>query len=262
MTETEEKHVDLKTKIAGLIDERNKHSDNVKILLQKIKDEKAKRDEENTHVTELKGQRDKLTNRLRTIGNRLQEIGYVEIDDEEPLGLLKREFNELNWKYQTGVCSVAKEKEIVKELDRLEEKIEKRKDASKLLREKRGLQHELKDVKAQAKQFHEELLKHADESEKHHQEMVATYKKVDALQQEIKKIVTELSELKGEAADAREKYLKEIDSERAKQDAERKKEEDEHKKSLKKQADAIMSDFKSGKKLTFEDMAVIREADD
>ncbi len=216
----------------------------IRELKKRIESEKALRDEENKKVVEFKKKRNDLLDKMTVLRVELAKL-ESELEKssdivDEPFGELKKAYKDLDWKYQTGVMSHAKEKDIVKTLQEMEKKIliaseimEKRKKLNQLFKEIRKLKIE-SDIN------HALVKKHAAESEKHHQNMLAAYDQLSKLefkarqQSPVRHITKPIKRI--------------VQRFGGKQDDK-----------LRIKAEQILVDFKKGKKIPLQDLALLEK---
>lgn len=226
-----------------LIKEKNDLKDSLRKLRDKSNRVKKERDSRNKSVNEAKEKRRIANNRSAEIKNKLSKYNnLVNNAPEAPYLVLKKEYDDLNWEYQTEVMGRKSEDRIVKRLDELEKQVSIAKDFKNIKKEYITLIKELKELKKERKTQHELVLQSANESEKLHVELVKLYDEMDKIKAKLDEISKKLKEEFPEKAPKTEKRPT------------------VSRKDLKEKADKIMDDFRGGKKkLTMEDLAVLQQ---
>ncbi len=255
MEELREKRDKLNSKVKELNDEKGRLIEGIKKLNSVIREERQQRDKANEEVKGLKEKRITSFEEIKKIKIELDELMTVLERFKDSMGgsyrRLKEELNQMEWEYQTEVHSFKKEKELVKEMDTIEKEIAK----SELLYDKKrkltNLQRQLRDLYTEANVYHGLLINRAKESEKHHDTMMKSIKEIEKLESSLDKLNTDVKKSREEA----DKYHKEY----AKEAAEIPK--DENLEALRGKAEEILANFKAGKKVTMEELALLHKFD-
>jgi uncharacterized coiled-coil DUF342 family protein len=251
--ELKSKRDELNSKVKQLREERRQVIEQMKALKPVIREEKEQRNKANEEVKSLKEKRVAAFVEINKIKKELDEIVKLVGNFNESVGgsyrLLKEDLKQLEWDYQTGVYSIKKEKELVKEMDNLEKEIAR----SEILHDKKiklsSSQKKLRELYLEANIYHNLLINRAKESEKHHDAMMKKIREIEALDKKIIELDKE-TENTGEEADRWHDELSKI-----KPPARRPEISDE----IKKRAEEILENFKSGKKVTMEELALLEE---
>lgn len=253
MEELKEKRDELNSKTRELAEDKKKIAEQIRKLKETVRQERELRDKANEEVKSLKEKRVASFEEIKKLRKELDEIitilerlkGFV----SGPYGLLKEELKQMEWDYQTGVQSIRKEKEMVKEIDALEKEIAK----SEILYDKKKnlirLQRKLRDYYTEANVYHGLLLNRAKDSEKHHDAMMKSIKEINGLQKRFEKMDETLKKTR-EEADQCHKELIELKPEPKKQE--------ENMEELMKKAQEILANFKNGKKITTEELDLLQ----
>ncbi len=224
-----------------LIKEKNELKDNLRKLRDKSNKIKKERDSRNKTVNESKQKRYVANNRSAEIKKKLSKYNdIVNNAPSTPYFVLKREYDSLNWEYQTEVMGRKSEERIVKRLDELEKQVEVAKNFKNVKKDYTSLIKELKELKRERKTQHELVLQNANESEKLHAELVKFYDEMDKIKGKMDVISKKLKE---EFPDKAPRIVR-----------------GPSRKDLKEKADKIMDEFKGGKKkLTMDDLAILQQ---
>ena len=249
-------------------DERDKLNQQTKNLRAEIFELKNKRNKVNEKVKELKQLREKARREMRKKIEEIKEIDqeikvlYKKKPSRSPQ-LLKREFDNLEWKMQTTSLSLQEEKELVDEVERLEvqlnvyRKIEELKD--KMLELKTGI----KALETRRKLRHEELTETAQKSQIIHERMLEKIEKAKGLKMEADELHKNFLDSKERAKLVQRKFTEILNQINSLRDEIRDEEEKEKKKSekalRKKLEKRAREKVKRGEKLTWEEFQVLAE---
>jgi len=253
LEELKEKRDELNSKVKELNDEKRRLIEEIKRLNSIVKEERQQRDKANDEVKGLKEKRIASFEEIGKIKKELDELMKVLEKFRDSMGgsyrRLKEELKEMEWEYQTEVHSIKKEKELVKEMDAIEKEIAK----SELLYDKKrkltSLQRQLRDLYTEANVYHGLLINRAKDSEKHHDTMMKSLREIETLEGSLDKLNPEIKKFRDEADHYHKEYTKEV--------AELPKEENLE--ALRIKAEEILANFKSGKKVTMEELALLHK---
>ncbi|MFH0835562.1 MAG: hypothetical protein V1834_00165 [Candidatus Micrarchaeota archaeon] len=273
-----------KTDAASLRDLRDAANKDARVLatankqsLAKLKElyaqadvERDKRDAENDKVVALKKERDSLQKRAHAVREELNsardKLGDTKDYPEDPIRLQER-IEELEWVQQTEALSAAREKDLGKQITELRKKLPAAADARQLLSKIHELRKKLRDLIQKSDALHAKVQEHARASEAHHQKTRAILAKAAKLQAKVTVNFQALDAKRGVAQKHHDELVSQIKERESKEDAEFKSEErqqmkqlQERRKELNKQAQTILAGFKSGKKITMEELLILREA--
>lgn len=204
--------------------------------------EKKQRDGLNEVVKKLKEERSMLIEKFELKKKEFENI-KLQIKKFSTYEALKKKLNALEYKLHFEGENPAREKEISKAMNEIEEQIKE------IMPEKSQgsmdeLRKELNALNAKIKSITRDLESKAVESEKHHNKMIELYNKSDELRKKIS-----------------ENSSKSVKVENPKKPEHRDKKPSVNKNlELKKTAERLLEDFKKGKKLSFEELQLIQEA--
>jgi phosphoserine phosphatase len=266
--ELRHKRDELNAKTKDMLGQRKGLIAQVRQLREKFDAERAARDKENVKVAEAKAKRGALLDEVKKQRAEFEKILSLLNTMKDAVGgsyaALKQRFDELDWEYQTGVFSIKKEKEMVKEMDELERLLnrsEKLRDKQKDVRER---QKKIRELYNESSIYHDLVLTHAKESEAKHKAMIDCRKKIDelsakikALDEDIKKNKAQADEAHGELLGERKKSEGESEKERRSEESQRREKEKDFEAKLRKKAEQALTNFKQGKKVTMEELALM-----
>ncbi len=246
----------LNAQVRELVEEAGKHRTERDSLNQKVRESKVLRDEANQKVSQL-------TEEYRALKSDMPAP-----DKNQPsVKQLKKEFSDLENKQQTQVLKKGEEEAIVKRLKELDaqiNEIEKNQEQSGDLREKSSA---LRAAKEEAEKCHKLVSEYAEKAQAEHDEMIKLYEQADSLRKQADEAQAKFIECKKAADEEHKKHIEQIKSFhetdkdfaaiKNKQKAVRKKKTDAE---SKKAADDIFARFKSGDKLSTEDLMILQKS--
>ncbi len=253
MEDLKDKRDGLNARVKELGEEKRKFVEDIKALNTIIKQEKDSRDKANQEVKSLKEKRVASFEEIKKLKKEMDELLKVLEKFKDSMGgsygMLKEELKQMEWEYQTEVHSIKKEKELVKQMDELEKYIAK----SELLYDKKKnlirIQHSLRDLYTEANVYHGLLMNRAKDSEKHHDSMMKNIRQIGDLDKKISDLEKNIREAREEA----DKYHKELKDTMKTEPTTANMEE------LRKKGEQILANFKSGKKVTMDELALLQQ---
>ncbi len=186
---------ELNTKTKGWIEKRDALNAQVRQHIEEAAEHRTERDSLNEAVQGAKTERETWNRKVSELldeSNRLRRRktprGAI------PLEKLKRDLRGLEFRQQTSVLAVDKERDLIEQIARLLAEIKGREKVLEEDEEVQALQATVKDTKETAEHHHEEVTRLADEAQVHHDAMVSLYEQADAA--------------RGEADNAQEQFIK------------------------------------------------------
>ena len=146
----------------------------VSTLRESSGEEKRARDEINEHVAGLKERRQLLYHQAKQ--HRIEMFDLININrdmqkDEQEMARLQKEVEMLDWKLQTTVMGIKKEREIVEKIKKLSLRIEEINNDRPIDGADEGIKQfsaQIKEMMEEADNCHKELVLIADQSQEHH----------------------------------------------------------------------------------------------
>ena len=268
---TELKQARMKTadELHKLSEENIRNIESYKSLLAQASEAKRKRDTVNSEVKELFDKRKILVEQSRKLEDELrtveEQIAKTPHETRYPPGVMRRMVNELEWRMQTEAISVRQEKAISQEVQKIRKELEKADRVEPLYRRARDLRDRKHALSLEFRALDGSIDALKAEGDAAHEKTMALYKKTDATKASITEYLDLIGEKSKEAGDIRERLdgtQGEIDREAAKKRKEQetvKKTDDSRKQlSINDRARLIAADFKSGKKISLEDLQVLQ----
>jgi len=249
-----DKRDELNAQVRKIIDEANQHRENRDRLNAEVREAKAKRDEWNRKYNELS---DKVIALRR---EKMPKSG-------QSIRKLKAELRALEKKHMTSVMSAEKEKALMKEMSLLDSKIKEMEREIEQFTEVKVAEKEAREAKEQAEAFHRQVSELAEKAQLEHDAMLKLYEEADKLRKEADAAQEKFIEAKLAADEQHREHIEHIRQvhdfdkiisgirERTKKT---RKEKDET--SAKREAEEIFEKFKSGEKLSTEDIMVLQKS--
>jgi uncharacterized coiled-coil DUF342 family protein len=249
-----ERRDDLNSQVRKLIDEANTKRESRDKLNSEVREAKAQRDEWNRKFNDLS---DKAINLRR---EKMPKSGLS-------IRKFKAELRALEKKHMTSVLKADKEKALMKEMSQLDAKIKEMEREIEQFSEVKIAEKETRDAKDNAESFHRKVSESAEKAQIEHDAMLKLYEEADRLRKEADSAQEKFIETKL-AAD--EEHREHIDQIRQVHDFDkiiagirdkgRKARQEKDDTSAKKEADQIYEKFRSGEKLSTEDIMVLQKS--
>ena len=143
-------------------------------LKESSTEEKRERDEINSHVAELKEGRQLLYHTAKQLRIEMFDLININRDmhkNEQEMAQLQKEVEALDWRLQTTVMGIQKEREIVEKIKKLSLKIEELNESRPVdVNDEtvKQLSSKIKEGMDTADRYHRELVAIANQSQEHH----------------------------------------------------------------------------------------------
>jgi uncharacterized coiled-coil DUF342 family protein len=252
---------ELNDKAHELVVGSKESTQRVKKLRSELRNAKKKRDEENKSVQELKKKRDEINKKIKAKVDELNKLQGSIDNTKKSIGSgfreAKKELERLEWKVQTDVLNVKQEEKMVRKIAELEETVGSSEEFFEKRKGFRTIIKELDALRKEAQKYHEQMLQHAKASEVYHDSVQDIYKKIKVLEPEQKEISDKIRQAKREADEAHKLFREEFTKVKGVEIAARETSHKEKVNEMRKKANQLMSEFKSGKKLTTEELQII-----
>lgn len=245
---------DLNYKVRGMIDKANEHKENRDKLNTEVRETKVLRDNWNRSVAEL-------SEKLIVEKREKMPAG------EAPIRKLRMQLRILEKKHMTSVLTPDKERALVDEIGDLSSKIKAMEKEFEQFEDIRKLERDLKEAKKEAEASHRKVGELAEKAQIEHDEMVRLFEEADKLRRDADQAQERFIETKLKADDEHRSHIeyirqvhdfdKIISGMRQKLRKSRKEKEDD---SAKKEAEGIFDKFKSGEKLSTDDLMLLQKS--
>ena|GEM_PF-3271138 len=241
---------------------------------------KKQRDTENGKVQEFKKKRLEAEQKAGKILTQLQALrGQLDgLPKAESPGRLKAELERLEWEQMTEAVSAKAEKELSRRIKELRGQMGPAEKLIGIFGQIRPLEEQLRAASAEVRIYRTELAKHAKASDARHEAMLKLYKKAQSLSKKIGENLKELDAKRALLDEERKEFIliqgqyrqteesqrnafrSEERTERDRMHVEKQAERNATKKKAALIAEKALERFRSGGKLTWEDLQAIQEA--
>ena len=249
-----EKRDELNAQVRKLIDEANQKRESRDKLNAEVKEAKAKRDEWNRKFNDLS---DKAIILRR---EKMPKSGLS-------IRKFKAELRALEKKHMTSVLSPEKEKALMKEMSQLDAKIKEMEREIEQFSEVRQAEKDAREAKENAENYHRQVSELAEKAQSEHDSMLKLYEDADKMRKEADGAQEKFIEAKLSADEQHREHIehirqvhdfdKIISGIRDKTKRARREKDDT---SAKKEAEEIFDKFKSGEKLSTEDIMILQKS--
>jgi uncharacterized coiled-coil DUF342 family protein len=259
---------ELNEKTRGWVEKRDELNAQARAFVEQASRHRQRRDELNAQVQEAKAERDKWNRKVAELQEKLSDLKRKRLPRRGvPLGKLKRELRALEFRQQTTVLTVEKERELVEMLSRLKTEIEQREKELEENEEIRAVLEDVRKARDTAEAFHKQVGELADKAQKEHDEMVALYEKSDEVRRLADQAQEEFIKTKMAADEEHRKHIEHIrqvhDYDKIIHGIRQKTRFGaayETEESMKRQAEEIFDRFKRGEKLSTEDLMTLQKS--
>ena len=249
-----EKRDELNYKVRGLIEEANTKRESRDKLNSEVREAKALRDEWNRKFNDLSD------NAMALRREKMPKSGLS-------IRKFKAELRALEKKHMTSVLSADKEKALMKEMSQLDAKIKGMEREIEQFSEVKIAEKETREAKDNAENFHRKVSELAEKAQVEHDAMLKLYEEADELRKEADAAQEKFIESKLAADDEHREHIEQIrqvhDFDKliaGIRDKGRKARREKDDTSAKKEADDIFEKFRSGEKLSTEDIMVLQKS--
>ena len=250
------------------MEKRDELNGQVRALVEEAVQHRELRDKLNNEVREAKVERDRLNRLVNEVGDGLNEVRRQRQPRTAlPVGKLRRDLKDLEFRQMTSVLTVEKERAIIEEMGHLRAQLDKIEKALEGDAEVMKMKDELHAAKESAEEAHRHVGQMAEQAQTEHDEMTRLYEQSDGLRREADKAQEEFIKAKM-AAD--EEHRKHIDRIRRVHDMDklahgyssrlRKGQPEEGETTIIREAEQIFERFKKGEKLSTEDLMALQKS--
>jgi uncharacterized coiled-coil DUF342 family protein len=258
---------ELNAKTKGWIEKRDGLNAQVRQHIEEAAEHRTQRDSLNEAVQEAKTERETWNRKVSELLDELNRLRRRKTPKEGvPLDKLKRDLHGLEFRQQTSVLAVDKERDLIEQIARLLAEIKGREKVLEEDEEVQALQATVNETKETAERHHQEVTRLADEAQVHHDAMVGLYEQADAARREADKAQEQFIKTK---IMADKEHLRHIDFIHEVHDydkiihgmrAKARRSKVGKEVSTKEEAQLIYERFKNGEKLSTEDLMVLQKS--
>ncbi len=249
------------------INKRDKYNAEARKHIDAANKAKELRDEYNHKVRESKAKREGANKEINALFERLSRLKKKYLPrDGKPLGKLKKEVRDLEFKQMTTALSPKKEKEIMEVISRLQETIRTKEDMLNKNEEIVETLQRLDQVKEEAEVYHKNVEEYAKRAQEEHDIMVENYEVGHKHRKEADRGHEKFLEIKVLADEEHRQHVESIKKVRdydkiltglKQKDFTTRKKKQEAK--LEKATDEIFEKFKRGEKVSTDDLMSIQK---
>ena len=261
------KRNELNAEASSLAAKRNELNKKTKDLINEAQDYKKLRDENNDKVQEYKTLRDEVNSKANEIFAQIDQIRNVNNLGGPSIKDIRKEIDRLEFTQQTEVLTTSKERELVNRITELQKLYVAKKEQLESNQELKDLLNEAQTVRDEASEHHKVLSEYAQQAQEYHDKMITTFKEADKVRADSDAAHKEFVKFQ-ESADEQhklfisaQKEIRDIDKEIRKikkGDVDGRKEA--AKADARKDAEDIFDKFKSGGKLTTENLMALQRS--
>jgi len=245
---------ELNAQVRKLIDEANQKRESRDALNSQVKEAKAKRDEWNRKFNDLSD---------KSMVLRREKMPKSGLSIRKH----KAELRALEKKHMTSVLSAEKEKALMKEMSTLDGKIKEMEREIEQFVEVKQAEKDAREAKDNAENFHKSVSELAEKAQSEHDSMLKLYEEADKLRKEADGAQDKFIEAKLAADEQHREHIEHIrqvhDFDKiisGIRDKGKKSRTETDETSTKRQAEEIFEKFKSGEKLSTEDIMVLQKS--
>jgi len=263
-----EKRNELNSSASTYARERNALNNQTREYVEEAQKNKELRDKYNGEVQSLKDRRNDLNDKANILFEEIEKF-KKEHGNIKSKGIkeLHKQIELFDLKQQTEVLTKDKEKELVERIQKLKEDLKEQEAEFEQNKDIRTKLASAKDMRKEASQIHADVTEKAELAQQHHDQMVECYRKADKSREDADESHRKFVESQ-ESADSEhqlfincQKELRDYDKVIGglrKKNTKRKVTKEQ--KAVRVEAEKIFDQFKSGEKLTTEDLLLLQRS--
>ena len=259
---------DLNEKTRQWADKRDALNSQVRHLIDDANLHRENRDKLNAEVRAVKAKRDEWNRKFNELSDKVQELRREKMPkDGVPIRRIRAELRALEKKHMTSVMSPEKERDLVEQMSHLSEKLRSMEQELEKFTEIKTAEKEVRDAKEQAETFHRQVAECAEKAQSEHDSMLKLYEEADKVRKEADEAQEKFIESKLAADEEHREHIEHIrqvhDFDKliaGIRDKSRKAKREKDETVAKKEAEEIFERFKSGDKLSTEDIMVLQKS--
>lgn len=259
---------ELNDKTKQWVGRRDELNAQVRELIDEAAMHREERDKLNLDVKGAKEERDRLNRAVNEIIDKINRLKRRHTPrGEVPLSRLKKDLRDLEFKQMTSVMKIDKERQLVEALSNVKDQIDEREKELEKVEEIQEAIGELESVKSEAEECHGKVGELADAAQEEHDKMMALYEKSDGIRKQADGAQEQFIRTKMMADEEHKNHISMIrevhDFDKMISGIRRKHRRERVSKGetvAKKKADEIYDRFKSGEKLSTEDLMMLQKS--
>jgi uncharacterized coiled-coil DUF342 family protein len=259
---------DLNDRTKQWVGRRDDLNADVREIIEEAAVHREERDRLNLEVKRKKEERDRLNRSVNEAIDNINRLKRMHTPrGEVPLSRLRKDIRDLEFRQMTSVLKIDKERELVESVSKMKTEIDKREKQLEKVEEIREAIRELEENKADAEKCHKEVGELADAAQEEHDKMMAQYEKSDEVRKEADGAQEQFIRTKMMADEEHKRHIAMIrevhDFDKMISGMRRKRRRARvatGETVAKKEADEIYERFKSGEKLSTEDLMTLQKS--
>lgn len=259
---------ELNDKTKEWAEKRDQLNSQVRKFIEDANLKRESRDKLNAEVRETKASRDEWNRKFNDLSDKAMTLRREKMPKSGlSIRKFKAELRALEKKHMTSVLSADKEKALMKEMSQLDAKIKEMEREIEQFSEVKTAEKDARDAKDQAEGFHRKVSELAEKAQVEHDSMLKLYEEADRLRKEADGAQEKFIETKLAADEEHREHIEHIrqvhDFDKiiaGIRDKTRKTRKEKDDSSAKKEADEIFQKFRSGEKLSTEDIMVLQKS--
>lgn len=259
---------ELNDKTKEWAERRDQLNSQVRKFIEDANARRENRDKLNSEVREAKASRDEWNKKFNELGEKAMALRREKMPKSGlSIRKFKAELRALEKKHMTSVLSADKEKALMKEMSMLDAKIKEMEREIEQFAEVKGAEKDAREAKDNAENFHRKVSDMAEKAQVEHDAMLKLYEEADALRKEADAAQEKFIETKLSADEEHREHIEHIrqvhDFDKiiaGIRDKTRKTRMEKDETSAKKEAEEIFEKFRSGEKLSTEDIMILQKS--
>ena len=259
---------ELNEKTREWADRRDELNAQVRRLIEEANGRREMRDKLNAEVRQVKANRDEWNRKFNEFSDKVLDLKRERMPKSgQSIRKYKAELRALEKRHMTSVMSVEKERALVEEMGELSKKVKAMEMEMEQFTEVKVAEQEAREAKDLAEGYHKQVSELAEKAQAEHDAMLKLYEEADGLRKEADDAQEKFIEAKLSADEEHREHIehirqvhdfdKIISGIRDKTRKARKEKDDD---SAKREAEEIFDKFKSGEKLSTEDIMVLQKS--
>lgn len=240
----------------------------VREFIEKANEKRELRDKLNAEVRDAKAKRDEWNRKFNDLSDKAQLLRRERMPKSGlSIRKFKAELRALEKRHMTTVLSVEKERSLVEEISALSAKIQAMEKEIEQFTEVKQAEKDAREAKDNAESFHRMVSELAEKAQIEHDAMLKLYEQADAFRKEADAAQEEFIKAKLAADEQHREHIEHIrqvhDFDKliaGIRDKSRKARKEKDETSAKKEAEEIFEKFRSGEKLSTEDIMVLQKS--
>jgi len=259
---------ELNEKTKEWAERRDELNSQVRKFIDEANGRRENRDKLNAEVREAKTSRDEWNRKFNDLSDKAQALRREKMPKSGlSIRKFKAELRALEKKHMTSVLSPDKEKALMKEMSQLDAKIKGMEKEIEQFSEVKTAEKDAREAKDSAEGFHRKVSELAEKAQQEHDAMLKLYEEADKLRKEADGAQEKFIETKLAADEQHREHIEHIrqvhDFDKiiaGIRDKGRKTRKETDETSAKKEAEEIYDKFRSGEKLSTEDIMVLQKS--